>query len=602
MTIKIQRLLARAKKHLKNREIHEARINYESVLKLLPKNQEAKKGLLAVNQTININPTQDQLDKVVKLYSSGQIQTALESLNVLINTFPQESSLFNIRGACFKALNQIKPAIENFEKAIKIKQDYAEAHFNLGFMLNECGEFHKSILSYESAISYKPAYPAAHNNLGLIFLELGNLDSAVKSFEWAIAYSPNFAQAFNNLGATLQRLGQYNKAMGQFEQAVTFNPSYDQAFNNLGIICEILGLPKKALHHYMSAIKSNPEFAEAYRNLSRIKKFTENDPLIPQMELLFSKSDLNLSDTIKLCFALAKANDDLGNYEKFFKLLNKGNRLRKQELNYSLDESKKFHANLIKFFNPASPLIKKSSYKNSNIQPIFIVGMPRSGTTLLEQIISNHHAVYGAGELTNFKEAVSPILASHLNQNTFNLNEADLLTIRNQYLDSLSSLNTPESIITDKMPLNFRLIGLILSSIPEAKIIHLKRDSMATCWSIYKHYFATGNGFSFNQKDLGEFYNLYKELMDFWHELFPNKIYDISYEDLTINQEEETQKLLKYCQLDWDDNCLTFYKNKRAVHTASSSQVRKEMYQGSSEAWKKYETNLKLLINTLKYK
>jgi hypothetical protein len=151
------------------------------------------------------------------------------------------------------------------------------------------------------------------------------------------------------------------------------------------------------------------------------------------------------------------------------------------------------------------------------------------------------------------------------------------------------------------MTQNFRYIGFILKAFPEAKIINLKRDSRAVCWSIYKSYFpAEGLGFAFNMEDLARYCNSYNELMIFWHELFPNKIYDICYEDLTTNQEEETKKLLEYCELDWDDNCLNFHKNKRPVKTASSFQVKQKMYQGSSEAWKKYESHIQPLIDGLK--
>ena len=226
--------------------------------------------------------------------------------------------------------------------------------------------------------------------------------------------------------------------------------------------------------------------------------------------------------------------------------------------------------------------------------------MPRSGTTLVEQIISNHHKVYGAGELLTLRKVIDPILESYLKDNKYTISKKDLSLAREQYIDSLSNLNVSEKIITDKMPVNFRLIGFILYAIPEAKIIHIKRDARAICWSNYKHYFTAGNGFSFDQDDLVKFYTLYSEMMDFWHKLFPKKIYDISYEELTKNQKNETQKLLNYCELDWDDNCLNFHKNSRGVVTASSSQVRQKMYQGSSEAWKKYESNLKPIIEGLK--
>jgi hypothetical protein len=149
------------------------------------------------------------------------------------------------------------------------------------------------------------------------------------------------------------------------------------------------------------------------------------------------------------------------------------------------------------------------------------------------------------------------------------------------------------------MPLNFRLIGFIFASFPEAKIIHIKRDAIATCWSNYKHYFPKGNGFAHSYNDLVEYYSLYIELMDYWHKLFPNKIYDISYEKLTKNQIQETKNLLKYCDLKWDENCLNFHHNKRPVLTASSSQVRQNIYQGSSDIWKKYESYIEPLVNGL---
>ena len=172
--------------------------------------------------------------------------------------------------------------------------------------------------------------------------------------------------------------------------------------------------------------------------------------------------------------------------------------------------------------------------------------------------------------------------------------------MRKQYFHSLSSFNINEDIITDKWPLNFQYIGTILTAFPEAKIIHLKRDARAVCWSIYKHYFSgKGNGWAYNFDDLISFYASYFDLMNFWHELFPDKIYNINYEKLTTNQKDETKNLLRYCDLDWDDNCLNFHTNTRAVKTASAAQVRKKMYQGSSEDWKKYEKHIKPLIEGL---
>ena len=569
--------------------------------KCTEKNQEAKKGLLILNQGLDIKPSQEELDEVMKLYASSQIKEALILVNKLIIKYPNESLLFNISGACYSAIGPDKSAIDCFLKAIQLKPDYAEAYYNLGVAYHKIDMLDEALESYDNAIKSKQAYPIAHNNLGIIFLNKDKINSAIKCFEWAIAYDSNYAEAHNNLGSALQKIKKFEEAKKEFEIAISLNSNYAQAFHNLGILSEIINLPEEALSNYERAVENNQDFAEAYRNLSKVKTFKANDKQIPEMYSLYSRSELNLSDKARICFALAKANKDLGRQKEFFKFLNEGNLLRKKELNYSFDQSKNFHTTIMNLFKSSQPILKNSSNSNSDKKPIFIVGMPRSGTSLVEQIISSHNAVHGAGELLNFRNILTPILENHLSKEAESFLEEDFILIREQYLNFLANLNTKEKIITDKMPMNFRLIGFILSTIPEAKIIHLKRDPIATCWSNYNHYFTAGNGFSFDQVDLSKFYALYIELMNFWHELFPGKIYDLSYEKLTINQESETKKLLKYCCLEWDEECLNFHNNKRGVLTASSAQVRRKMYQGSSEAWKKHQKFLKPLIEGLNH-
>ena len=596
MSIKNDRLLSKAKKLVKKGEIKEARKIYLNILEYSPSNKEAKIGLKSIENEDAAQLSQEQLDYVIQLYSSGQMDKALLSIKELIQDFPNIPLLHNISGACNSALGEIDSAIISFNKAIELKPDYDEAYFNLGVAFHQTGQLGEAINCYERAISIKHAYPTAHNNLGLIALSQGQLDNALKSFEWAVAYSPEYAEAHNSLGAALQELKQFEKAKVSFKKAVALNPQYAQGLHNLAILCEIINLPDEASEYYEKALAVEPNYAEAYRNQSRTKKYKKNDPQIAQMQSIYSNDNLSISDKVHINFALAKVNEDLGNQKDFFKHLDEGSRLRKKQLNYNINETEEFHSSLIRLFSEDQPKIKQLSLDPLDIRPIFIVGMPRSGTSLVEQIISSHHSVHGAGELNNFKNVVTPALKNYIGNLTNTINEDDLLSIRKNYIKSLMDLNVSEKIITDKMPVNFRMIGLILTAIPEAKIIHLTRNPKATCWSNYKHYFANENGFTFDQEDLARFFILYQELMGFWHKSFPNKIHDISYERLTTHQEDETQKLLKYCELDWDNNCLNFHKNTRAVHTASASQVRQKMYQGSSDAWKKYEKFLQPLI------
>ena len=539
----------------------------------------------------------DQIDAVVSLYSNGQIQEAVAKIQNLNQQYPNVPILFNILGACYKSLGQLENAAKMFKNAFTLRPNYAEAHFNHGVVLRGMGEPALASYSYKNAIVLLPNYPDAHNNLGNAFRDLGRLDEAIECYEWAIAYKPEFAEAHNNLGIVQSDIGQLNLSLKSYEKAISINSDYVDALNNLAIVNAQLGNKSLSIKIFEKVLELSPDYASAYRNLSMLKHYKKNDLQIVKMEQLISKKNLSQSDLVDLNLALSKVYEDLGDRDKQFKFLKKGNDWRKKELNYSIDQSLKLHLSIKEFFKfPITP-VKKSSYSPSKFRPVFIVGMPRSGTSLVEQIVSSHHEVHGAGELEYFSSILSPLLAKEIVAVT----EKDILSIRNQYLSKLSSLKFTQGIVTDKMPANFRYIGFILSAFPEAKIVHLKRDARATCWSIYKYYFdSKGNGFSFDQEDLAKYYGLYSEMMSFWHELFPNKIYDISYEELTINQEEETRKLLEYCDLDWDENCLNFHENDRAVKTASAFQVRKKMYQGSSDAWKKYEAFLQPLIKGLK--
>ena len=598
MTIKTQRLLARAKKIAKKGNHKEARKLYTTVLEASPNNQEAKNELLTLQQVKDqLKPPKAEIQSVFVLYSNGQIQEALDAVETLTKDYPNEPLLYNISGACYKEIGQLEEAFKSFQKAVALKPDYAEAQYNIGVTIHELGQVDSAIKCYERVLAIQHAYPNAHNNLGQILLESGQPDAAMNHFEWAVAYQPEFSEAHNNLGSSLLALRQVNTAVTHYEKAIALKPDYQLAYNNLGIAYQRLGEIDKAFKSFERALAIKSDYAKAHHNLSSLKKYTKNDKQIVEMESLLSIKDLSQSDRIFICFALAKAYENLGKQEELFKVLNEGNQLRKKELQYSIEKSENHNSIIKKLFN-SSP--KPLSNQALTIRPIFIVGMLRSGTSVVEQIISSHHEVYGAGELKNLTQIIIPILREHLTDDKKKLSKKTFLSIRKQYLESLSRFNTSENVITDKWPLNFRSIGFILSAIPEAKIIHLKRDARATCWSIYKHYFSdTGNGWAYNFDDLAEFYKLYSELMRYWHEMFPGKVYDISYEDLTTNQEDETRKLLEYCELEWDQNCLDFHKNKRAVDTASVLQVRQKMYQGSSEAWKEHEEYLLPLIKAL---
>ena len=295
-----------------------------------------------------------------------------------------------------------------------------------------------------------------------------------------------------------------------------------------------------------------------------------------------------------LNFALGKAHEDIESYEKAFKFYETGNNLYKKNISYNVkDEIHNFEEikNFFKFNNI-------DSLDDYGQKIIFVLGMPRSGTTLTEQILSSHKNVYGAGELSFLKEAIDKTLFAK-NGNIVS-NAEKLKEIKNYYLKKIEVFKNEKEFLVDKAPLNFKWIGFIMALFPNSKIIHCTRNPMDICWSNYKNKFSSKlMDYSYDFKDLAIFYKGYDDLMKFWLNIFDNRVFSMSYENLVINKETETKKLLEFCELNWDDNCLNFHKNKNSVSTASLAQVRQPLYSSSVEKWKSYSKDLEVLKKQL---
>jgi hypothetical protein len=287
--------------------------------------------------------------------------------------------------------------------------------------------------------------------------------------------------------------------------------------------------------------------------------------------------------------------EDIGELDHAFSHLSEGNSLRKKLLNYSIEQDEKLFTKLKK----TPPRLLKNSLAingvSSGPKPIFILGMPRSGTTLVEQIISSHSEVTGAGELNHVYQ-----FGANLALNVKDLTQLAISEFRNKYLSELSKVSNGKSVVTDKMPHNFLFIPLICAAFPEAKIIHVQRNAAATCWSNYKQYFSQkGLEYSYDLNDVVAYYHLYIGLMKFWQSKYDNRIYNLNYEKLTTEQEKETISLIKYLDLNWEDSCLSPHNNKRSIRTASQQQVRQKVYKGSSQAWQKYKPYINNVFDSL---
>ncbi|MGJ8534537.1 MAG: tetratricopeptide repeat-containing sulfotransferase family protein [Alphaproteobacteria bacterium] len=441
-----------------------------------------------------------------------------------------------------------------------------------------------------------------HIVAGAAFLKQREPDRAERCFRKVLKANPGNFDALNLMGVAFHQQGRNSQSIGYFKKALTVHPQSANAHINLGNALKALGDFDAARVSYVEALRIQPYDAQTHRDLSTIKKYIKDDPQIAPMLKVASSASASENDRMHINFALGKAYDDVGEFDKAFYHFAAGNKLRNIQQGYDIERDRILFRTLKSI--PWKQLQK--SYHEDMGQgtckrkPVFLVGMLRSGTTLVEQVLASHSQVHGAGELELLPKATIPTLSTRHYHPSQILTTAKLETIRKTYCSGLIRMKVTDRYITDKMPLNFRLIGIILSTSPNAKIIHVRRDARATCWSIFRHFFVSGgNGYAYDLKDIAEYYKLYANLMSFWKEMFPGQIYDLCYESLTENQEEQSRRLMKYCGLDWEAQCLEFHKLERAVATASTTQVRQEMYKGSSDRWRKYETHLQPLTKNL---
>ena len=565
-------------------DLAEAHGNLGVTLQRLNRLEEAE---LSYRQAIVLKPDYAEVHNNlgVTLRQLGRLEEAEASYRQAIKGESDFAEAYSNLGVTLQDLNRLEEAEASHRQATMLKSDFAEAYYNLGNTLRELGRLVESEASYTQAIVLNSEYAEAYNNLGNILQELGRFEEAEASYRQATVLQSDYAEAHNNLGVTLRELERLEEAETSYREAIRLKFDFAEAYSNLGVTLQELGRLEEAEAKYRQAITLKPDYAEAHRLLALMKTFDIQDEQYSIMRELYSDEKISEEQLCHINFGLAKASEDIGNIEQAFKHYCEGNALCKKLLNYDISEDIEFFKEL----KTSYPQIQKSALEieilANNPMPIFIIGMPRSGTTLVEQIISSHSQVTGAGELdfvAQFGEAIARGLTL-ANTNT-------MLNFRENYLQKLKTLSNGKPFVTDKMPQNFRYLGLLVSSIPEAKIVHVKRSPPAVCWAHYKLYFSSKMlNYSYELDDIAQYYRLYENLMNFWTESFANRIYDLDYELLTVNQAEETTNLIHHLGLDWEEECLLPQNNVRSVSTASNMQVRKKLYQGSSQDWKKFK-------------
>jgi tetratricopeptide (TPR) repeat protein len=466
------------------------------------------------------------------------------------------------------------------------------------------GQIAEAIRLYRRVLSLAPKLPVIRNNLGHALAQLGQLDAATIEYQQAIALKPDYAEALCNWGVALSGFDRADEAEAKFRQAIAVNPGFAGAYHNLGVLLKERGRLDEASRAVEQAIDLAPRKAAYYEHLGAVRPYVAGERYLTSLESLAHDPILSVVEQIHVHFALANAYKDIGAPDAAFEQLLAGNRLKRQHIAY--DEA----ATLARMDRTREVFTRdfiqaRENWGDPSPKPVFIVGMPRSGTSLIEQILASHPLVHGAGELRLFDQAAGSIRDTMSDARPFPEMMREMpakyyRTLAALYLSKLTERALGATRITDKMTANFLFAGLIHLALPNATIIHAVRDPIDTCVSCFFVNFGDSLIQTYDLAELGRYYRHYQMLMEHWHSVLPpGRIIDVHYEDLIGDLDSVARRVVAHCGLPWDSRCLDYRRAERSVRTASARQVRQPIYTSAIGRWRKYERFLEPLLAAL---
>ena len=567
----------------------------------------------------------------IVFFELGEFDDAIAQYQHAVQLAPGYSEAFSNLGNALRAIKAYDAALAAYERSLSLQPDFVDGLNNLGTTLRDLGRWEEAEAAYRRALALSPDNPNVLSNLALALKEREDFEGAaellskaleadpdnVQSLTYlalvkldlkqvltaedlarrALALAPDDPRALNALGLARYEQQDSGAALGLFQRAIALSPDLADAHNNLGNVWKEQGRLAEAREAYERAIALDPGETAYSLNLSDAKTYADGDSHLAAMRASMEAGDgLSRTGRMRLSFALAKAYDDLGRYDEAFACLEEGGRLKRQANGY--DEAATLGAfDRIRTTFDTRLMARKSAVRSA--LPVFIIGMPRSGTTLVEQILASHPAVYGGGELGDVDRLVGE-LPGAVGQSRFQypedatfLTTADLEKLGKAYADGQRARAGRAERATDKMPANFLFLGLIHMALPNARVIHVMRDPRDTCLSCYSKLFSMEQGFSYDLAELGRYYRKYTELMAHWRAVLPPGVMlEVRYEDVIADLEGSARAMVTHCGLEWDDACLRFHETARPIRTASASQVHRPIYQGAKGRWRNYESHL----------
>ena len=597
-----------------NIKINKAEEALEIIKKLIqldPNKKEHQEKLIKVYQFLNDEQAyQSALINLHKNFPSIETARLISNIHIendreeesdqVIQTFFESDKTYGdlYKGIRHAKAGRLKLAEESYKKVLKKEKNNIDALRLLGLLAFKTKDYEIAERIFIKVLQLDPSFSLAWDNLAKLYRIQNKLLKSIPAFENLIKLDPSNFEALVSLGTIYIKLSKYHEGIKLYEESLKIKPENPRVYLSLGHALKTIGERKKSEAAYQNTIKYFPSSGEAYWSLANLKTYEFSDKEIANMELSL-KRNMHQNELIQMHFALGKAYESNRQFDKSFKHYMDGNWQQRKQVIYNAEDYKISIDEIINFFENNNNILDLKAEAGSD-EPIFILGLPRSGSTLIEQILASHSLIEGTQELPNIMAISRDIkLIDQKNgypDNLLKLNQSSFDELGKKYIDETKWARSSKPFFIDKMPNNFFHIGLIKLILPKAKIIDARRNPMDACFSCFKQYFAKGQHFTYDLDDIARYYKDYVRLMDYWNKLFPDEIFTIHYEQIIENPNDRIFDLLEFCNVKFEDNCLNFHKSKRPVKTASSEQVRQPMYKTGINYWRNYIKNLDVLL------
>lgn len=564
-------------------------------------------AISAYKKAIQLNPKAASLHKKLSqaLINAGEYQEADEAFLDFLDRDKTSEKI--ALGAEHWRAGRLEQAIEDLQQAVRMAPDNVNGLRFLAVAYIDKGKLHDAEALLKKAVNLAPDYAQAIQDLAKLQMRNFNWEGAIESFKQLTQAQPEDPLAWSNYANAYARQGDCDKAIELYQKSIAINPNIAGIRMSIAHQLKTVGKQEEALDNYRASIKIKPQMAESYWSMANLKTFTFEEQEITAMNNQLKDSELDDEQTVHFHFSLGKAYQDKKDYQLAWHHYHEGNQLQRTLVNYDPVQNETTTDSLIEIFNPDF-IAKHKGQGNPSNAPIFIVGLPRTGSTLIEQILASHSQVEGTGELPNINNTAIAT-AQYRQDNKIYPHTLDDFSTRDwkyygkEYLDQVAHHRIEnKAYFIDKLPNNFTHIGWIKMILPNAKIIISRKHPIDSCLGAYRQLFAKGQDFTYDMFELAEYYQNFIRICDHWKSVFPGEILDVHYEDTVTDFDNQVKRILDFCGLEFEEQCLKFYETKRAVKTASSEQVRSPIYKDALALWKKYENegNLDIWKDELK--